>query len=265
MGRSKLQLVRPLVFFDLETTGLNLATDRIVEISYVKLFPDGHREGKTFRVKPTMSLMGQEVQMHISDDATAVHGIHDEDVADCPTFKDLSAEIAADLRDCDLAGYNSNRFDIPLLAEEFMRAGVDIDLKKVHMIDAFSIFTKKEPRNLTAAYKFYCGKDLEGAHAANADVTATVEVLLAQVERYDDLPTDVPALEEFTQGTQKYADFAGRIIYDPEGEECFNFGKYKGMRVKDVFRRDPSYYAWLKNGEFPEYTKGVFTRIYISK
>lgn len=262
---SKLQLSRPLVFFDLETTGLNLATDRIVEISYVKLFPDGHREGKTFRVKPTMLLMGQEVQMHIPDEASAVHGIHDEDLVNCPTFKELAPEIADAMRDCDLGGYNSTRFDVPLLAEEFVRAGVDIDLKKMHQVDAFSIFQKKEPRNLTAAYKFYCGKDLEGAHAANADVEATVEVLLAQLDKYDDVPTTVDALEEYTCGSQHFADFAGRVVYDKDGVECFNFGKYKGMRVKDVFQRDPSYYSWLRNGEFPEYTKGVFTRIYISR
>lgn len=261
---TNLKLNRPLVFFDLETTGINIGTDRIVELSYIKLFPDGHTEGKTFRVKPTMELMGQEVQMHIPEEATAVHGIHDEDVADCPTFKELAPEIADAIRDCDLAGYNSNRFDVPLLAEEFMRAKVDIDLKKARLVDAFTIFQKREPRNLTAAYKFYCGKDLEGAHAANADIAATLEVLESQLERYDDLPRTIDELSEYTQGQQQFADFAGRVIYDEQGVECFNFGKYKGMRVKDVFHRDPSYYSWLKNGDFPEYTKGVWTRIYLS-
>ncbi|MBO7408422.1 MAG: 3'-5' exonuclease [Paludibacteraceae bacterium] len=262
---TKLNLTRPLVFFDLETTGVNIGTDRIVEISYIKLFPDGHSEGKTYRVKPTMLLMGQEVAMHIPDEASAVHGIHDEDVANCPTFKELAPEIADAMRDCDLAGYNSNRFDVPLLAEEFMRAGVDVDLKKAKLVDAFTIFQKKEPRNLTAAYKFYCGKDLEGAHAANADITATLEVLEAQLERYDDLPTSVDELAAYTGSAQQYADFAGRIIYNEKGVECFNFGKYKGMPVIDVFRRDPSYYSWIKQGDFPEYTKGVCTRIYLSK
>lgn len=260
----KIQLDKPLVFFDLETTGLNLVSDRIVELSYYKLYPNGASESKTYRVRPTQILLGQEVTMPISADATAVHGIHDEDVADCPTFREIASEIAAVMRDCDLAGYNSNRFDVPLLAEEFMRAGMDIDFKKMHLIDVFTIFQKQEPRNLTAAYKFYCGKNLEDAHSANGDVRATYEVLMAQLDKYEDVPPTIPELEIYTQGSQKMADFAGRIIYDEEGVECFNFGKYKGMRIRDVFRRDTGYYGWLKTGEFPEYTKAVFTRIYKS-
>lgn len=262
----RLKLTRPLVFFDLETTGLNIALDRIVEISYYKVFPNGNREGKTFRVKPTMlNSLGQTVQMHIPDEAAAVHGIHDEDVANCPTFKEIAHQIADVLEGSDLAGYNSNHFDVPLLAEEFMRADIQIDLKRKKMIDAYTIFTKQEPRNLTAAYKFYCGKNLEDAHSADADTMATYEVLMAQMERYQDLPDTIEALHEYTQGKVQFADFAGRIAYDQEGVEIFNFGKYKNMRVRDVFRRDSGYYGWLINGDFPAYTKGVFTRIYLDK
>ncbi len=260
----KLQLTRPLVFFDLETTGLNIASDRIVEISYHKLYPNGTAEGKTLRIKPTMLLMGQEVQMHIADDASAVHGIYDADLADCPTFKQVAPQLAEVFTDADIAGYNSNHFDVPMLAEEFLRAGVQIDLMQCARIDAFTIFQKHEPRNLTAAYKFYCGKNLEDAHSANADTMATYEVLMAQLERYDDVPTDVRALHEYTSGKNEFADFAGRIALDSEGVEIFNFGKYKGMRVKDVFRRDTGYYGWLINGDFPQYTKNVFMRIYLS-
>lgn len=262
----KLQLKRPLVFFDLETTGVNIAIDRIVEISYYKVFPNGNREGKTFRVKPTMvNSLGQIVQMHIPDEAAAIHGIHDEDVAGCPTFKEIAHQIADVLEGSDLAGYNSNHFDVPLLAEEFIRADLNIDLKRKKMVDAFTIFTKQEPRNLTAAYKFYCGKNLEDAHSADADTMATYEVLMAQLERYEDLPDTVEGLHEYTQGKVQFADFAGRIAYDQEGVEVFNFGKYKNMRVRDVFRRDTGYYGWLINGDFPAYTKGVFTRIFLEK
>ena len=259
----KLKLTRPLVFFDLETTGLNIGSDRIVELSYYKVFPNGCSEGKTFRVKPTQMMLGQEIQMHISEEASAVHGIYDEDLKDCPTFKEISQEIAKVLSDADLAGYNSNHFDLPLLAEEMMRAGVDIDLKKKKMVDVFTIFQRQEPRNLVAAYKFYCGKDLTNAHSADADTMATYEVLMAQLEKYD-MPTDVDGLADFTAGNVRFADFAGRIAYDAEGVEVFNFGKYKGQRVADVFRRDVGYYGWILQGDFPQYTKNVFTRIYLS-
>ncbi len=260
----RLQLTRPLVFFDLETTGINIASDRIVELSYYKLFPNGSSESKTYRVKPVTMQNGEEVQMHIPVEASNVHGIYDEDVKDCPTFKQIAPEVAAALEGCDLAGYNSNHFDVPLLAEEFARTTVAVDLKKMQMVDVFTIFTKNEPRNLTAAYKFYCGKNLEDAHSANADTMATFEVLMAQLDKYD-LPVTVPELAEYTQGKQRFADFAGRVYFDAEGVECFNFGKYKDKRVVDVFRRDTSYYSWLLNGDFPEYTKNVFTRIYLSK
>jgi DNA polymerase-3 subunit epsilon len=259
----KLKLTRPLVFFDLETTGLNIASDRIVELSYYKVFPDGSSEGKTFRIKPTMMMLGQEVQMHISDEASAVHGIYDEDLANCPTFKDIAPQVVAALENADLAGYNSNHFDLPLLAEELMRAGVDVDLKTKRMVDVFTIFQRQEPRSLVAAYKFYCGKDLTNAHAADADTMATYEVLMAQLDRYE-LPEDVDGLADYTTGNVRFADFAGRIAYDAEGVEIFNFGKYKGQRVADVFRRDPGYYGWIQNGDFPQYTKGVFTRVYMS-
>lgn len=259
----KLQLTRPLVFFDLETTGLNIASDRIVELSYYKVFPNGTSEGKTFRVKPVQMMLGQEVQLHISEEASAVHGIYDEDLVNCPTFKEIAPELVKVLEDADLAGYNSNHFDLPLLAEEMMRAGVNIDLKGKKMVDVFTIFQRQEPRNLVAAYKFYCGKDLTNAHSADADTMATYEVLMAQLEKYD-IPVDVDGLAEFTAGNTRLADFAGRIAYDAQGVEVFNFGKYKGQRVADVFRRDPGYYGWIQGGDFPQYTKNVFTRIYLS-
>ena len=259
----RLELTRPLVFFDLETTGLNIASDRIVELSYYKVFPNGSSEGKTFRVKPVQLMLGQEVQLHISEEASAVHGIYDADLVDCPTFKEIAPELAKVLEDADLAGYNSNHFDLPLLAEEMMRAGVDIDLKQKKMVDVFTIFQRQEPRNLVAAYKFYCGKDLTHAHSADADTMATYEVLMAQLEKYD-IPTDVAGLTEFTAGNTRFADFAGRIAYDAQGVEIFNFGKYKGQRVIDVFRRDIGYYGWLQQGDFPQYTKNVFTRIYLN-
>ena len=259
----KLKLTRPLFFFDLETTGLNIASDRIVELSYYKVFPDGSSEGKTFRIKPTMMMLGPEVQMHISDEASAVHGIYDEDLASCPTFKDIAPQLVAALEDADLAGYNSNHFDLPLLAEELLRVGMDVDLKSKRMIDVFTIFQRQEPRSLVAAYKFYCGKDLTNAHAADADTMATYEVLKAQLERYE-LPDDVNGLADYTTGNVRFADFAGRIAYDAEGVEIFNFGKYKGQRVADVFRRDSGYYGWIIQGDFPQYTKAAFTRIYMS-
>ena len=259
----KLQLTRPLVFFDLETTGLNIASDRIVELSYYKVFPNGTSEGKTFRVKPVQMMLGQEVQLHISEEASAVHGIYDEDLVNCPTFKEIAPELVKVLEDADLAGYNSNHFDLPLLAEEMMRAGMNIDLKGKKMVDVFTIFQRQEPRNLVAAYKFYCGKDLTNAHSADADTMATYEVLMAQLEKYD-IPVDVDGLAEFTAGNTRLADFAGRIAYDAQGVEIFNFGKYKGLRVADVFRRDPGYYGWIQNGDFPQYTKNVFTRVYLS-
>ncbi|MBQ4509046.1 MAG: 3'-5' exonuclease [Paludibacteraceae bacterium] len=260
----RLRLTRPLVFFDLETTGLNIGRDRIVELSYYKVYPDGTSEGKTYRVKPTVvSLDGKEVQMHIPDEAAAVHGIHDEDVAQCPTFKEIAAQLWEVMEDSDLAGYNSTHFDVPLLAEEFMRAGVNADLKRKNLLDAYTIFQQHEPRNLTAAYKFYCGKNLEDAHSADADTMAAYEVFAAQTERYDDMPETVEELAQKLQGDHRYADFAGRVELDRDGKEVFTFGKYRGQRVEDVFRRDTGYYRWLIDSDFPQYTKNVFTRIFI--
>ena len=247
----KLNLKRPIVFFDLETTGVDTAKDRIVEISMVKVMPDGEEIIKTRRINP---------QMHIPEDATAVHGITDEDVKDAPTFAQIAKSLSQFIEGCDFGGFNSNRFDLPMLVEEFLRAGVDVDFKKRKFIDVQNIFHKMEQRTLVAAYKFYCDKELDGAHSAEADTKATYEVLKAQLDRYPELQNDVAALAEFsTRG--ETADHAGRIIYNEKGEEVFNFGKYKGMSVSEVFRKEPSYYAWMMNGDFPLYTKKVITEI----
>ena len=247
----KLNLKRPIVFFDLETTGVDTAKDRIVEISMVKVMPDGEEIIKTRRINP---------QMHIPEDATAVHGITDEDVKDAPTFAQIAKSLSQFIEGCDFGGFNSNRFDLPMLVEEFLRAGVDVDFKKRKFIDVQNIFHKMEQRTLVAAYKFYCDKELDGAHSAEADTKATYEVLKAQLDRYPELQNDVAALAEFsTRG--ETADYAGRIIYNEKGEEVFNFGKYKRMSVSEVFRKEPSYYAWMMNGDFPLYTKKVITEI----
>lgn len=248
----KLNLKNPLVFFDLETTGTNINSDRIVEICYLKVYPNGNEEAKTMRINP---------EMHIPEQASAVHGIYDADVADCPTFKDVAKKIAADIEGCDLAGFNSNRFDIPVLAEEFLRAGVDVDLMKHKFVDVQVIYHKLEQRTLSAAYKFYCEKNLEDAHTAEADTRATYEVLKAQLDRYPDvLENDIKFLSEYSS-FNKNADFAGRIVYDENGVEIFNFGKYKGMSVEEVLRRDPGYYNWILNGDFTLNTKNVLTKI----
>ena len=248
----KLNLKNPLVFFDLETTGTNINSDRIVEICYLKVYPNGNEETKTMRINP---------EMHIPEQASAVHGIYDEDVADCPTFKDVARRIAADIEGCDLAGFNSNRFDIPVLAEEFLRAGVDIDLMKHKFVDVQVIYHKLEQRTLSAAYKFYCEKNLEDAHTAEADTRATYEVLKAQLDRYPDvLENDIKFLSEYSSFS-KNVDFAGRIVYDDNGVEVFNFGKYKGIPVVEVLQRDPGYYSWILNGDFTLNTKNVLTKI----
>lgn len=247
----KLKLKRPLVFLDLETTGVDACKDRIVEISLVKVYPDGKEEIKTRRVNPGMP---------IPPESTAIHGIADEDVKDEPRFEQLAKSLAAYIEGCDLAGYNSNKFDIPVLAEEFMRAGVDIDLKRCRFIDVQNIFHKMEQRTLIAAYRFYCSKDLEGAHSAEADTLATYEVLKAQLDRYPDLQNDVGFLAKFTEHN-RCADYAGRILYDKDGVEVFGFGKYKGRSVAEVFREEPGYYSWMMNGDFPKYTQKVITEI----
>jgi DNA polymerase-3 subunit epsilon len=248
----ELSLRNPIVFLDLETTGIDTSRDRIVEISLMKISPDGSEEMKTRRINP---------EMHIPEAATAVHHISDEDVKDCPTFAQIAKSLAAFIEGCDFAGYNSNKFDIPVLAEEFLRAGLDIDLKKRKMVDVQNIFHKMEQRTLVAAYKFYCGKELEGAHSAEADTRATYEVLKSQLDRYpDDLANDIAALAEFSE-RDKAADYAGRVIYDADGVEVFSFGKHKGRSVAEVFREEPSYYTWMMNGDFPAYTKKVITEI----
>lgn len=250
----KIKLTRPLVFFDLETTGLDLVNDRIVELSYYKLYPNESSESRTYRINPGRP---------IPPESTLVHGITDEDVKDCPTFKQVAMEIVGVLKDSDLAGYNSNHFDVPMLAEELLRAGItDFDLRKHHRIDAFVIFQKNEPRNLTAAYQFYCGKDLKDAHSANADTRATAEVFMAQLERYPNLPNTIEELEEYTT-QRKSADYAGRILYNDKGEEVFGFGKYKGQPVREVLQHDSGYYGWLMQSAFPQETKNVITRLYI--
>lgn len=248
----KLNLKNPLVFFDLETTGTNINTDRIVEICYLKVYPNGNEESKTMRINP---------EMHIPEASSAVHGIYDADVADCPTFKEVAKSIANDIEGADIAGFNSNRFDVPVLVEEFLRAGIDIDLTKRKFIDVQVIYHKLEQRTLSAAYKFYCGKNLEDAHTAEADTRATYEVLKAQLDRYPDvLENDINFLSEYSTYS-KNVDFAGRIVYDDNGVEVFNFGKYKGIPVSEVLKRDMGYYGWIMNGDFTLNTKNVLTKI----
>ncbi len=246
-----LQLHKPLCIFDLETTGTTVSKDRIVEISILKVYPDASRESRTWRVNP---------EMPIPRDSTAVHGITDEDVKDAPKFSEIAAKIIEMISGTDLGGFNSTRFDVPLLAEELLRAGVDFDLSKFRLVDAQTIFHKMEPRNLTAAYQFYCRKSLENAHSAEADVLATFEVLDAQVGHYPDLPNDIVGLSDFSTHF-KTADLAGFIGFNEAQEEIFSFGKYKNQRVKDVFQKDLGYYAWIQNADFPLYTKKVLTAI----
>jgi len=251
----KLHLKNPLVFFDLETTGINIASDRIVEISYLRIAVNGEEDSKTRLINPEMPIPPQ---------ATAIHGITDDDVKNAPTFKMIAKSLAAQIEGCDLAGYNSNRFDIPLLAEEFLRADVDIDLMRRKFVDIQTIFHKKEPRNLSAAYKFYCNSDLENAHSAAADTKATYEILQAQLDRYPDLKNDVTFLSEYSSFNNQ-ADFAGRIIYNERKQEVINFGKYKGRLVEEVFQEDPGYYGWIMQGDFALHTKKVFTAIKLRK
>ena len=246
-----LNLLNPIVFFDLETTGVNIAKDRIVEISVLKVLPNGKEEQRTIRVNP---------EMHIPEEASKVHGIYDEDVKDCPTFKEIAKSLAALIEGCDLACYNSNRFDIPLLAEEFIRADVDIDLNHRKFVDVQTIFHNMEQRTLSAAYNFYCNKELEHAHSAEADTFATYEVLKAQLDRYPELENDITFLSKFSSYNNN-VDFAGRMIYNDKGQEVFNFGKYKGRLVEEILKVDPGYYSWIMNGEFPLNTKQILSRI----
>lgn len=253
-----LQLTRPIAFFDLETTGVMVGSDRIVEICIIKINPDGSEDVKNLRINPGIPIPAA---------ASAIHGIYDQDVKDCPRFEQVAAELAQFLRNCDLGGYNSNKFDIPLLAEEFFRANIDFDITHRHFVDVQNIFHKMEPRTLKAAYKFYCGKELINAHSAEADIRATYEVLQAQLDRYEGVPyddgkgnittpvvNDVAALHAFSINN-RFADLVGHIVYDDKGVEVFNFGKYKGMAVEEVFRREPQYFDWMKKADFPLSTK----------
>ncbi|ATA78239.1 DNA polymerase III subunit epsilon [Capnocytophaga sputigena] len=251
----ELKLSKPICFFDLETTGIDITKDRIVEISILKVYPNGNKESKTWLVNPTIS---------IPKAASDVHGITDERVAGEPTFKELAKQIHNMIKDSDLAGYNSDRFDIPLLAEEMLRAEVDFDLGNRVSVDVQTIFHKMEQRTLSAAYKFYCGKDLIDAHTASADTNATYEILKAQLDRYDSLENNIKKLSEFTYRKQ-IADFAGFIGYNDKGEEIFTFGKHKGKRVEDIFDEEPGYFGWILGADFPLYTKKILTAIKLRK
>ncbi|WP_370407654.1 exonuclease domain-containing protein [Tenacibaculum dicentrarchi] len=247
----ELNLTKPIIFFDLETTGINIAKDRVVEIAILKVYPNGNKESKTWLVNP---------EMPIPLASSEIHGITDEKVAKEPTFKELSVSINQMIEGCDLAGFNSNRFDIPVLAEELMRAGIDFDMTDRKAVDVQVIFHKKEQRTLSAGYQFYCGKELVGAHGAEADTNATYEILLAQLDKYEDIQNTVDALSEYsTHG--KRADFAGFILINEENQEIFSFGKYKGRTVEEVFKENPGYNSWVQNADFPLYTKKVLREI----
>jgi len=247
----ELNLKKPLVILDLETTGVSIASDRIVEISAMKVSPGGGEEWLTMRLNPGIP---------ISPEATRVHGITDADVANEPHFKDVAKRIASFLEGCDLAGFNSMKFDIPILCEEFLRVNVDFNPARHRYVDVQVIFHKKEQRTLGAAYKFYCDRELENAHSARADAAATYEVLKAQLDRYPDLENDIEKLSSFSAFNNN-ADLAGRIVFNEQGTEVFNFGKHKGKPVVQVFKEEPSYYSWMMNGDFPLNTKQVLTAI----
>lgn len=249
----ELNLTKPIIFFDLETTGVNFQTDRIVEISYIKVHPNGSEESRTIRVNPGRPIPAE---------ATAIHHITDEDVAGERQFKEIARELARTFQGCDIGGFNSNKFDLPLLQEEFIRAGVDdFDPGRCRLIDVQTIFHKMEQRTLVAAYKFYCNKDLTEAHSANADTRATYEVLKAQLDRYPELQNDMDFLANFST-QRKGVDLAGRIVYDDKGREVFNFGKHKGKSVDEVFEVDPNYCAWMQQSDFSADTKRVVMRLY---
>lgn len=247
----ELNLKKPILFFDIESTGLNIIKDRIIEISYIKVNPNGSEEERTRRVNP---------EMPIPPESTAIHGITDADVADKPTFKEIAKELARELEGCDLAGYNSDRFDVPILVEEMLRAEVEFDVSRRQRIDVQTIFHKMEQRTLIAAYKFYCNMELENAHSATADTKATYEVLKAQLDRYPQLENDVKYLAKFST-QQRGVDLSAKIVLNSKDEEVFNFGKHKGVRVVDIFEKEPSYYDWMMKGEFPLDTKRVITAI----
>ncbi len=251
----ELKLHRPICFFDLETTGIDVAKDKIVEIAILKVFPNGNKESKTWLVNPGIP---------IPESSSKIHGITDEKVANEPLFKELASQIYQMIKDSDLAGFNSDRFDIPLLAEELLRAGIDFDLGNRVSVDIQTIFHKKEERTLSAAYKFYCNQVLENAHSAMADTTATYEILKAQLDRYDDLENDIKFLADYTT-RKKSVDFAGFIALNEDGKEIFTFGKHKGGIVEEILEREPGYYGWIQNADFPLFTKKVLTSIKLRK
>lgn len=263
----QLNLTKPLAFFDLETTGISVGSDRIVEISIVRVNIDNSTDILTKRVNPTIP---------IPEASSKIHGIYDKDIANCQTFKELAPQLSQFLTNCDLAGFNSNKFDVPVLVEEFLRAEIDFDLKNRRLIDVQNIFHLMEPRNLSAAYKFYCDKPLENAHSAEADTLATYEIFKAQLERYQDtelqdekgnkfipVKNDMNVLSELT-ARNKNADLAGRIVFNDKGQEVFNFGKHKDKTVREIFEKEPSYYSWMMQGDFPLYTKKIITQIRLS-
>lgn len=259
----ELELQRPLLFFDIESTGLNIPQDSIIELSFVKVFPGGEQRTKTWKVKPWDYI--NRCQKHISPEASKVNGVTDDMLVDSPTFFEIADEVAEWLRDSDLAGFNSSKFDLPMLSEEFERvklAGKDLklNLHEPVMVDVQSIYHAKEPRNLRAAYRFYCGgEDFDNAHTAEADTLATLEVLKAQLDKYEDLKNDVKALSAYVP--KKYVDFSGQLIYDDKGEILVNFGKHKGKTARQVFETDPSYYSWIQNGSFTLDTKAQFAKL----
>jgi len=247
----ELNLKRPIAFFDLETTGIDVVNDRIVEISILKVLPDGKSETMTHRVNPTIPIPAE---------STKIHGISNEDIKDKPTFAEIAKSVEKFINGCDLGGYNSNKFDVPMLVEELLRADVDFDIRKRKLVDVQVIFHKMEQRTLGAAYKFYCQKDLIDAHSAEADTMATFEVLKSQLDKYPELQNDVEALSKFSSQSNN-VDFAGKFVYNDTGVEVFNFGKYKGVPVEEVLKKEPGYYKWMMNGDFPLYTKKVITAI----
>lgn len=247
----QLNLKKPIIFFDLETTGIDIMHDRIVEISMIKVLPSGEEIEKTRRVNPGIPIPAE---------ATAVHHITDADVANEPMFRQIARSLANEMTGCDIAGFNSNRFDIPMLDQEFQRAGVKFDFSKARFVDVQTIFHKKEQRTLVAAYRFYCGKELDGAHSANADTRATLEVLKSQLDHYDDLPNDIEELSKFSQ-MNRNVDFMGRLIYNDDDKEVINFGKYKGKIAEEILRKEPSYYDWIMKSDFAQNTKDCFTHI----
>ncbi len=247
----ELKLTKPIAFFDIEATGPDVVNDRIIEISILRIEPNGKQESFTRRVNPPIP---------ISPEAYKIHGIKNEDLANEPKFSEIAQSVANFIKGCDLSGYNSTKFDIPILAEELLRADIDFDMRKTKYVDVQVIFFKMEQRTLGAAYKYYCNKNLDHAHNAEADAIATYEVLKAQLDHYPDLKNDIGSLSEFTTQNRN-VDFAGRFIYNEDGVECFNFGKHKGESVEEVLKKEPGFYKWMINGDFPLYTKKVLTAI----